>query len=143
MKKSNKFKKALNELNNNNLEKAFVMFQELSEEGFSDAQIELAHMLYHGEGTNQDVEKALYWFEKNMNNLEALRMSGWCYLKLNYPKKAIKAFIKACKYKNVYACNNLGYLYDNGEYNIKMSKKKALVLYTKGCKQGNSGNGHI
>ena len=143
MKLPNKFKMASKELDDENFEKAFAIFKELAEEGFADAQIELAHMLYRGEGTKQDIEKALYWFNKNItHNPEAVRMSAFCYLKLNQPQKAIKAFMEACKKKNIYACNNLAYLYDTGEYSIKISKRKALLLYTKGCKQGNSESCH-
>ena len=53
------------------LEQAFLWFKKVAEQGsieaqedLIDAQLEVARMYYYGNGTEQNLEKALYWAEK-------------------------------------------------------------------------------
>ena len=53
-------------------------------------------------------------------------------------KKAAKLSKKACDNGNAWSCNNLGFLYDNGQ-GVKKDYKKASNLYQKACNGGYRG----
>ena len=132
-----KYYDALAEYDKQNFEKAFAMLFELAEKGISKAQMEVGYMLYEGDGVKKNIENALYWFKKNIeDNSEAIRMVGWCYLKLNQNEKGKNYFEKAVELNNMDAYDNLGYFYDMGEYEYKINKQKALKYYTKSCSFG-------
>ena len=121
-----KYCDALEEYDNKNFEKAFNMLFELAEQGISKAQMEIGYMLYDGDGVKKNIE----------DNSEAIRMVGWCYLKLDQNEKGKEYFKKAVELNNMDAYDNVGYFYDMGEYGYKIDKQKALKYYTKSCFSG-------
>ena len=58
-----------------NYKKAFALFQEAANLGYSNAQFELGNMLYEGKGCSRNTERAFYWYEKagKAGNTDALK----------------------------------------------------------------------
>ena len=79
-----KFDDGIKAYNNENFNKAYLIFLDLAEKNMLEAQMQIGYMLYEGVGTKKDLLKALFWFRKsvNINNTEALRMIGWCHLEI-------------------------------------------------------------
>src|SRR2546430_2679191 len=76
-----------------NLEKAFYWYQKAAENGYNDAQCNIAYLHYIGEETEKNLEKAFYWYQK------------------------------AAEYGNDVAINNLAACYENGEGTEKNLEK--------------------
>jgi len=131
-----KYEKALNLYDNQNFEEAFEIFFNLAKQGILKAQMEVAYMFYEGKGISQDIKQSMYWFKKNLDNIEAIRMLGWCYLKTDRVEEGIIYLNKALKDGNIEAIIDIGSFYDFGDYGFEIDKEKALEYYKMGCIAG-------
>lgn len=104
-----KYYKALDEYDNKNFEQAFDIFFDLARDTIKN------------------------------NNREAVRMLGWCCLKLDKYEDGIDYLNKAIKMDSVDAIVDIASFYDLGEYHFEINQEKALELYTKGCFLGSKG----
>ena len=131
----NEYNDAIKNYNDLNFKQAFDSFLNLANQDISEAQMEVAYMLYEGKGIEQDIEQSLYWFQKNVdkNNIEAIRMLGWCYLQLNKIEEGITYLNKALEQGSIEAIVDIGSFHDFGDYTFKIDKEKALEYYRKGC----------
>ena len=70
-------------------------------------------------------------FSKDLTELE-----NEAYKKGDY-QKVVQVDQKACDEGNASGCNNLGFLYQNGQ-GVKQDYQKAAQLYQKACDEGNA-----
>jgi len=132
-----KYNKALDEYDNENYQKAFEMFFALAKQNLPEAKLELAYMFYEGQGVEQNLDDALYWFQQVLMDYdEVFRMIGWCYIKLGNHKKGVRFLHKALEVGDIDAFDNLADIYNEGLYGVEVDKNKAIELYTYTCIEG-------
>ncbi|GBC01725.1 hypothetical protein RclHR1_04300007 [Rhizophagus clarus] len=122
--------------------KAFELYKELAEQGYSNAQNKLGYCYEGGIGTKKDLEKAIYWYQraaKNQNKFSQYHL-GRCYEFGNgIEKDEVKAFEwyrKSAEQGYYDAQNELGYLYESGVI-IEKDLEKAVYWYQKAAEKGN------
>ena len=99
-------------------------------------------MYEDGEGTEKDLTKALYWYEKvaEQDNADVQYYVGDMYFTGKGTKedhfKARYWYEKAAAQGQPEALFNLGVLYRNGDGGLKKDSKKAIELFKKGCEAG-------
>ena len=116
---------------------------EEAEEGDKDAQNNLGHRYYTGQGVVLNYEKAQMWFRKSaeQGNMYAQRNLGLCYeygrgVPQDY-SEAVKWYRKSVEQGNAIAQNNLGLCYEYGR-GIPQDYSEAVRWYCKSAEQGNS-----
>ena len=130
-----KFDDGIKAYNNENFNKAYLIFLDLAEKNMLEAQMQIGYMLYEGVGTKKDLLKALFWFRKsvNINNTEALRMIGWCHLEIGNFNDGVTYLEQAITEGNIDAIIDIGSFYDFGDYSFPINKEKALEYYSRAC----------
>ncbi len=121
---------------------ALEVFEKAADKGDPDAQYQIGHMYFHGEGVDKDYTKAKEWFEKAAynGNVEAEHNFAYMYMyglgiKQDY-KKAMEWLKKAADHENHDAQFDIGYLYFNG-WGVKQDYEKAMEWYQKAANKGN------
>ncbi|MBR0315581.1 MAG: SEL1-like repeat protein [Synergistaceae bacterium] len=122
--------------------KAFYWYSKAAEQGWADAQNQLASMYYYGLGVNKDYKKAFEFYMKaaEQNNSAGMYNIATMYLhgqgvEQNY-KKAIEWYVKATEIGNQGAINNLGTMYLNG-IGVEKNYKKALEYFSEAVEENN------
>ncbi|EGB02592.1 hypothetical protein AURANDRAFT_35095, partial [Aureococcus anophagefferens] len=135
-------------------EEAVRYFVLAADQGFSLGETCLGMCYRDGEGTEVDLGKARYWFEraaakgheaaiKSLAPIARLGCAyrfGW-YGLVKSDKKAAKIWKRAVELGNVVAMRQLGVLYEHGSKHgsgVKLDKKKAERLYRTGADRGDA-----
>jgi len=154
--------KALEAYQKGKFKTAFIEFKKSALKGSSDAQYNVAVMLYSGKGTPKDKAEAVYWFVKAAENgdVSAQYNLGVLYstdkeLPNDYPKmdrgeiyfevsrgprtsrqqKAFKWYKKAAEQDHVSAALNLGVMYNQG-IGVKLDYTQAVKWYKVAADKG-------
>lgn len=102
----------------------------------------VARMYEDGNGTKQDIIKAIHFYKKSC---DADDLVGCYNLGLAYHEgkgveqnitKAINIYKKACDKGDGFSCTNLGDIYINSK-SVKQNPTKGISLYRQGCEFGN------
>ena len=133
--------KAINLYNQKKFMQAFPIIEKEAKKGNSEAQYYLGRMYRWGEGTNINLKRAVYWYDKGaiqknrkaQNNLGIMYANGLGVKK--DPKKAIKLYSLSAAQGTAAAQFNLGNMYRDGEGTEK-DYAKALGLYRQAASQG-------
>ncbi|EGB11477.1 hypothetical protein AURANDRAFT_4677, partial [Aureococcus anophagefferens] len=123
-------------------EEAFRYYALAADQGYTRTEFNLGCCCRDGEGTEVDLGKARFWFERaaakgheaatrSLANAYHLGRLGL----VKSDKKAAKIWKRAVELGNVDAMNCLGLLYENGS-GVKLDKKKAMKLYRAAADQG-------
>ncbi|RIA83385.1 hypothetical protein C1645_833896 [Glomus cerebriforme] len=145
-----------------NLEKAFYWYQKAAEDGNEAAMINLAALaesgnkvamnnlancLFNGEGTEKNLEKAFYWYQKAAENNETFTVNNLavCYKTVvcykngeeieNNLEKAFYWYQKAAVNNETFAVNNLAVCYKIGKGTEK-NLEKAFYWFQKAAENG-------
>ena len=120
---------------------SFKYYSMAAEHDDKDAQLEVVWMLFRGEGTDRDFNKAVSLLNKyaDSGNKKAQEVLASMYyfgifVKKDY-KRAFELFLIAAEDGKLYAQEKLGDMYYEGEY-VKKNYKKALEWYHKAMEQG-------
>lgn len=81
-----------------------------------------------------DVRQATLWSKKGCD-IDNLPSCGFYYFLIKNYTQAFKFYTKACDGGDMVACNDLGFLYQNGQ-GVKQNGAKALELHSKACESG-------
>lgn len=133
--KDGSFKKAEEYYKDEEYAKAFAIFKELADNGYSDAYEHVADMYKDGEGTSEDKEQAVAYYVKAIdagNNRVANDLGYYYYEKEEY-ENALKYFLKCGSTENTAratALANAGYLYEHGK-GTPVDREKAIQCYRK------------
>lgn len=112
-----------------------------AEQGDAQAQYELATMYENGKGAEQNVVKALEWFNKAAENghLGSMIDLGWFYQNGQYVEKdinkAIEWYEKAAEQGSSQAQVNIAVIYDQG-VDVPENNELAVEWYKKAADQG-------
>ena len=126
-----------------NFKKAFYWYEKAANNGFANAQYNLALMYKKGEGVLRDYKKALYWYRKAANSGLAEAQSNLALMYdegkgvLRDYKKALYWYRKAANNGLAEAQFNLALMYKKGE-GVLRDYKKALYWYTKAANNGDA-----
>ncbi|EXX67415.1 Kic1p [Rhizophagus irregularis DAOM 197198w] len=127
--------------NNENIEKAFNLFIDVSEKDHILAQYFIGHCYEFGYGTMKNDKLAFEYYEKVANkNLSYGQLNlGYCYengivVKRDF-EKAFYWYEKAANNGNLLAICNLGYYYKNG-HGVEIDYNKAFELYQNAANLG-------
>ncbi|UZO08179.1 uncharacterized protein OCT59_028441 [Rhizophagus irregularis] len=118
-------------------------YKNAAEKGHNIAQNNLGMLYLRGEGTEKDLNTAIYWFQKAAKNDESYAQNnlGLCYeLGLGINKDEIKAFEyykKSAENGNINAKFQLGYCYVSG-VGTEVNKIRGFELYDEAA--GNNNN---
>jgi TPR repeat protein len=123
---------------------SFQLYQSKANQGYADAQFNLALLYYHGAGIPRDTRYAIYWYKKaaeqgHVNaqyNLGRLYMYGYGEEVRQDPKQAVYWLTKASEQGLVQAQYGLGHLYEWGDGGPQ-DYKLAFYWYTKAAELGN------
>lgn len=124
---------------------AFSLFNEAcNKEGDADGCLGVGLMYMYAIGTNNDEEKAMYFYKKACSAGSALACSNVASLydigTSSIPQDKIMAnelYIVGCNGGDMFACNNLGYMFANG-LGVKKDLFKSLQYYKFACDGGSS-----
>jgi len=121
---------------------AIKWFRKAAEQGYSNAQYNLAICYYYGNGVEQDYEEAVRWLQKavEQGNAAAQCMLGARYydgkgIKQDY-KEAVRWFLRAALQGSATAQYNLGRCIFDGK-GAKEDHEEAVKWIRKAAKQGN------
>ncbi|GBC03724.1 hypothetical protein RclHR1_05290012 [Rhizophagus clarus] len=127
-----------------NKTKAFELYNiVVAEKEDKDAQNNLGHLYMKGEVPERDSKKAVYWFQKAVENENIIAYDNLaiCYeLGIGVDKDKTKAFEfyeKSAEKGYVNAKFHLGYCYVNG-IGTKINKIKGFELYNEATEKGNN-----
>ncbi|MFJ1330734.1 hypothetical protein [Capnocytophaga canimorsus] len=135
------YKQAVLHSRKNEHEKAFELFLESANKGYSGAQYDLGLAYYGGIGISQDYNEAVKWFRKSAEQGDA---SGQNSLGLMYESgfgvpqdynEAVKWYRKSAEQGNASGQNNLGLMYRNG-LGVSKDYNEAVKWYRKSAEQG-------
>ncbi|EGB12549.1 hypothetical protein AURANDRAFT_35793 [Aureococcus anophagefferens] len=129
-------------------EEAFRYYALAADQGFTPGETLLGLCYHEGEGTEVDLGKARYWFEraaaKGNEDAKAITFLGSAYRGgrlglVKSDKKAAKIYRRAVELGDVDAMAFLGEMYDaeDGE-GVKLDKKKAERLYRAAADRGDA-----
>lgn len=127
---------------NKNPKKAFENYLLAAVSGHAEAQYNIYHMEFNGEGTKKNEKSAISWLKKAAiegKNIDAIRDLGFfyhdgTYLKKNM-KKAAEFYKKAAKQDDAIAQWNLGLCYRDGE-GVRQSERWSRYWISKAAEQG-------
>ena len=103
---ADKFQKGILAIQEEDFLEAFGIFQNLSEEGDAQSQLQLGILYYFGRGTETNFKKAAFFYRKSADK------------------------------GNAEACRRIGQMYDMGKKPLKQNDKTALRFYKKAVKLG-------
>jgi TPR repeat protein len=124
--------------------KKFEETKAKAETGDAQAQGDLGHCYYDGEGVIKDVAEAVKWYRKaaEQGNGRGENGLGLCYLKGNGVTKdvveALKWIRKAAEQGDPRGETSLGFCYENGE-GVTKNAVEAVKWYRKAADQGFAG----
>ena len=133
----------LNNFNKGSYKEAFITCKPLADYGQKDARFNLGLMYKKGQGVEQDLEKAIYWFElaANQNVYDAAFELGYLYYydrgKFFSYLKAKDWFLKAAKNGNALAQYRLGVMFYYG-YGTPIKVTHAIYWLNQSAEQGNN-----
>jgi TPR repeat protein len=116
-----------------NYEKAFNLFKQSAEQGYSDAQVHLGSMYEYGKGVLKDQKQAAVWYRKaaEQGHPDAQVHLGFMYEYgygvLKYLKQAAVWYRKAAEQRHSGAQVQLGLIYAYG-YGVPKNLKLAKLL---------------
>ena len=135
------YMEAVSLFNNNEYDKAYVLFLKEAGIGNAKAQYFLGYLFENGQGVDKDYKKAYEWYLKaaEQENARAQCYVGYLYcigkgVNLDY-KKAYNWYLKAADQGDVLAQYFLGILYENGQ-GLSKDYTKAAEWYKKSATQG-------
>jgi TPR repeat protein len=124
--------------------RAKSIYEELTDQGHSDAMNGLAYIYRRGQGIEQDFKKAIEFYEKSINLGNSSAMNGLAHMytyeyaaKVDEYHRVIKLYEQAIKLENSNAMSNLAYMYQHAQ-GVERDYKKAIQLYKQAVKLGNS-----
>ena len=113
------------------------------EDADADMQFNIGNCYYFGDGVEENLEKAVYWYSKaaEQGNAEAQCCLGNCYYLgegvEEDQRKAVYWYRKASEQGNAEAQCNLGNCYYLGE-GVKKDDEKAVYWFSMSAEQGNA-----
>jgi len=123
---------------------AYTWIRKAAEQGFADAEADLAELYFNGIGVPQDYAESLLWFSKaaTQGNAEAEFYLGASYqygrgITQDYAQ-AFKWYFKAASQGYPLAQLAVGYAYENGQGVFQKDYTLALQWYKKAADQGNA-----
>jgi Sel1 repeat len=126
---------------NRKLAEAAAQTRQRAEKGDAQAQVDLAHLYYYGEGVPRNYADAAEWERKaaNQGNTAAQAHLGYLYLKgQGVPQDYAQALLwirKAADRSYVGAEDDVGYMYYHGE-GVPQDYVEAMRRYRKAAAQG-------
>jgi len=121
--------------------KAFEWFLKAASQGHVQAQINVGHMFFRGQGMKQDFVKARHWYQKAQGHSQAQIQLGSIYREGKGVKqdhtKANDWFLKAASQGDAHAQGNLGRTYQLG-IGVKQDSMKAFEWFLKAASQGHA-----
>lgn len=125
--------------NNNTYAQSYALMEKAADQGFNTANFYLAAMNFHGEGVDQDYQKAREYLEKTENHPEALFYLATIYDEgLGVPQDQEKSFSlyqKAAQLGHSDSTYNVGFMYHYGEF-VEADEVEAQKWYQKACELG-------
>ena len=121
--------------------RAFAAFSECAEEGHPTAQGMLGDCYYYGEGTDEDIDKAVYWYKRGawLGDEMSQYSLGFAYLYGESVEADEDAgiFLVQCSANQgyMYAQTYLGWCYEYGQF-YDYDMEKAAFWYAKAADQG-------
>ncbi len=127
--------------NQKEYEKAVKYYELAAKQGHEEAQNNLGHCYYYGNGVSQDYKQAVYWYELSAKQgyARAQNNLGHCYyygrgVSQDY-KQAVYWYELSAKQGYASAQNILGICYYNGR-GVSQDYKQAVYWYELSAKQG-------
>ena len=107
--------------NNIYLKKDLQTIKEDSKKGVADAMVVLGDKFVHGEGVNQDIFKAIKWYEKaaSSGNPNAQKWLGDSYYMDGEYEKALKWYLKNANQGDASSAYTAGKMYLEGKGTVK------------------------
>ena len=122
-------------------DKAFSMFQELSDKGDPDGIAGLASVYLSGQGTTRDYPKALALAKESADKGSPWGMSiyGWALTLSDHPdySEALTWYKKSADLGDPAGMDNLGWCYFSGQ-GVAQDYAQSLEWYTKSASRGNA-----
>jgi TPR repeat protein len=124
-------------LEEGNYKEAFENYLTLAETGDIHAQVMVGWLYEMGRGSNQDIDKARFWYSKaaNMDSLEGQFYLGSLYRLERKYSEAMIWLEKAAAYMYGPALYRLGKMYELGE-GVSIDKEKAIKYLEDAARQG-------
>jgi len=132
---------AVNLFNDEQYDKALIIFQALAKENHAGAQNYIGNCYYNGKGVARDYDDAVLWYRRSANQgyAQAQRNLGTCYFSGNGVtenfEKAVELFRKGVDQGHVSSMNDLGFCYFQGK-GVPQDYDKALELWREAAEQG-------
>ena len=123
--------------------KAVTNYRKAAEQGYAEAQKNLAYMYDNGKGVEQSYTEAVKWYRKAAEQGYAAAQFNLANMYNNGKgveqsyTEAVKWYRKAAEQGNAKAQNNLANMYYDGE-GVEQSYTEAVKWYRKAAKQGNA-----
>ncbi|EGB12353.1 hypothetical protein AURANDRAFT_3819, partial [Aureococcus anophagefferens] len=122
-------------------EESFRYYALSADQGYTTGENNLGCCYMVGRGTEVDLGKARYWFERAAAKGDELAITRLAHLDARgaarRPTKAAKIYRRAVELGDVNAMNNLGLFYNNG-LGVKLDKKKAERLFRTAADRGDA-----
>ena len=125
------------------LSAAITLLEKAAQLGHSAAQNHLGVDYQRGEGVPKDIQKAIYWYPKaiNQENPKAMRNLGLLYkngkeVPQDY-QKALELFLRSAQLGNDGAMNTLAIMYEDG-LGVARDLDEAVKWYQKAADKGNT-----
>ncbi len=123
---------------------AIKLYRKAADNGSAEAQYLIGHKYDIGDGFEKDETKAAMWYRKaaGQGNADAQAWLSDYYIegkggvKKNY-KKALELIRKSVSHGNIYAQNNLGYMYCGG-YGVTKDYNEAIMWFRKSIEGGDN-----
>jgi len=119
---ADEYTKALISYQNENYKKAYVTIEKEAEKGNKEAQYLLAQMYENGEGTKQDISKAMYWYKQVA--------SKYAYVQQDYKQPVItkeESFFDRVKKQFKYTSEEKGVNYAFSKMDVDTPEVKSMV----------------
>lgn len=115
---------------------AYEIFLKLAKLGDLDSQVLVGNMLYNGQGTASDIDKAYTWFKVASDgaNAEASYYLSMHYLEdLDEIEIGKEYLLKAVNLNYSQAITAMAYYHEYGDHSYAKDEIKAIALYKKAC----------
>ncbi|MDF1881189.1 sel1 repeat family protein [Sulfurimonas sp. MAG313] len=124
---------ACNAYENKDYTKAYELFYKLAMQSDVSCQMNVANMLLHGLGVEQNSDRAYEWFEQAAINedKEAQYIYGWQCIEHENEEEGIKQISLSAEAGFLDAIHDLAGFYFHGAHGLEVDFSKASVYYEK------------